>query len=413
MNKKINIIQFLPYFPPHKGGLETHAEEWGKWWVKKWYGEVYNVVTDFDQDIYLGDDEYEEIFINGEEIWYRKDWCDILVVPSIELISNFPVYKVWSKKYKVIKMYLESKINASKLNKEEQFMAISRTRFFTTSFVWWLFARKNKIKWTHVEHGSDYVKLSNVLKNVIAKVYDRIIWKWIFKNADGVVWVSRACREFIQKEFGRKEVSVIYRWFDFVNIDLNEVKEENLKEKYEWKIIVWFIWRLYKWKNIESLIKAYYLLDSNLKDKIQIVIVWDWEDLKRLNSLDIDNKIYFAGWKLFKNALKLQSQYDIHFHTSSPWWWLAGTLVQWMNFANIVISTPYEWAKEIVVDKKNWILLKDDSVEEMKRWLQYGIEQFWNKVTYLEENKKVIANEFMWEENIDKYYKLLNKWWKK
>jgi hypothetical protein len=35
--KKINIIQFLPYFPPHKGGLETHADEWGKWWVKKEY----------------------------------------------------------------------------------------------------------------------------------------------------------------------------------------------------------------------------------------------------------------------------------------------------------------------------------------------------------------------------------------
>jgi len=43
---KINIIQFLPYFPPHKWGLETVAEELAYHYVKAWYGEVINVTFD-------------------------------------------------------------------------------------------------------------------------------------------------------------------------------------------------------------------------------------------------------------------------------------------------------------------------------------------------------------------------------
>jgi len=48
MSQKINIVQFLPYFPPHKGGLETHAQERAKWRVKKWYGKVINITSNID-----------------------------------------------------------------------------------------------------------------------------------------------------------------------------------------------------------------------------------------------------------------------------------------------------------------------------------------------------------------------------
>ena len=47
--KKINIIQFLPYFPPHKWWVETVWEEIGKYWVKNDMWEFINVVTEFEQ----------------------------------------------------------------------------------------------------------------------------------------------------------------------------------------------------------------------------------------------------------------------------------------------------------------------------------------------------------------------------
>ena len=126
---KINIIQFLPYYPPHKWWLETHSQERSKWWRKKWYWNVINIITSFDQDFSL----WEAIVFRWEKIWYKKDWVENLIVPSSEIISNFPIYKIWTKRYKIIKEYLKLK-NID--------VVVTRTRFFLTSFIWWLFAIK-------------------------------------------------------------------------------------------------------------------------------------------------------------------------------------------------------------------------------------------------------------------------------
>ena len=398
MQEKINIIQFLPYFPPHKGGLETVAEEIWKYWVKNNFWDFINIVTEFEQKKELKNNE--KIIFEWEIIWYKKAWVEVLVCPSIELINNFPVYKFWDKKYKIIKKYIKNKIWENKNN----FRIITHTRFFLTSLFWWIFARKNKIKWIHIEHWSDYVKLSNKFKSFIAFVYDKILWKWIFKKADKILAISEACKSFINREFLDREIEVFYRGLD---IPEKLEKVENLKEKFKNKIIIWYLWRLYKWKNIETLIKAYYKLDNALQDKVQIVIVWDGEDFERLENLDKDNKIYFTWWKTFKEALAYQKQFDIHFHTSSPWWWLATTLLQAMHFWNLIVATPNEWAKEVIENNKNWFLLKNDSIEEIKRWIKLWVENLWKKEEFSIENKKIIEEKFKWKNNILKLYNLV------
>ena len=155
--RKINVIQFLPYFPPHKWGLETNVQEWWKWWVKKWYWKVFNIITDFDQDISL----WNQIVFEWKIIWYEDSWLENFIVPSFEIISNFPVYKFWSKEYRTILKYVKTK------NIE---LVISRTRFFLTSFIWWIYAKLNKINWMHIEHWSDYVKLNSSFKQNILQL---------------------------------------------------------------------------------------------------------------------------------------------------------------------------------------------------------------------------------------------------
>jgi glycosyltransferase involved in cell wall biosynthesis len=156
---KINIIQFMPYFPPHKWGVETVWEEIGKYWIKNGFWEFVNVVSEFEQSplsISPNGRDVEQVIFKWEVIWYKKDWYEILVCPSIEIINNFPVYKIWNKKYKLIIEYLREKTSPQPSPKwegvEQKWIVITHTRFFLTSFIWWLFARKNKIKWIHIEH---------------------------------------------------------------------------------------------------------------------------------------------------------------------------------------------------------------------------------------------------------------------
>jgi len=55
------------------------------------------------------------------------------------------------------------------------------------------------------------VKLSSKFKTKLSIIYDKIFGKWIFKKADKVLAISEACKNFINKEFIKREVSVFYR----------------------------------------------------------------------------------------------------------------------------------------------------------------------------------------------------------
>jgi len=200
---KINVIQFLPYYPPHKWWLETHAQEWAEYWVKKWYWKVINITTNIWTEY-----EWQNKIIKKE-----KAWIITYYLPSIELIWNFPIYKSWNKE---VRIFLKQLWQAAK---QENYFIITRTRFFLTSLIWWIFAKKSKLKWIHIEHGSWYVKLSSKFKTSIAYVYDKTIWKWIFKKANLVIPISKACKNFVTKLWWRniKLWPVIYRWFDFIN----------------------------------------------------------------------------------------------------------------------------------------------------------------------------------------------------
>ncbi len=396
--QKINIIQFLPYFPPHKWWVETVWEEIWINWIKNNFWDFINVITDFEQGSKI--EKGEIIIFENEIIWYKENNIIHLVIPSFEIINNFPIYKFGDKKtiliFKYLKLYLQQNKNIR---------VITHTRFFLPSLFWWIFAIKNKLKWIHIEHGSDYVKLWSKFKSKISYIYDRIIWAWIFKYSDKIIAISQACKNFVQNEFIYREVQVIYRWLE-INLDDNK-NIENLKEKFDWKIIIWFVWRILKWKNVDSLIKAYYLLPNNIKNKIQIVIVWNWEELKNLKNIDIENKIYFTWSKSFEEALLLQKQFYIHFHTSSPGWWLATTLLQAMQLWCFIIATPYEWALEVIKDWENGVLLSDDKIETFKNWIIKVLDNIDKKEDFAKVNKEIIKEKFNREQNILNLYNLI------
>ena len=409
--KKINIIQFLPYYPPHKWGLETHAQEWSNNWNRKWYWKVINITTNIWTEY-----KWKDKIIKIEE----DNWNTTYYLPSIEIISNFPIYKFWKKNIRNL---------FKELWKDKNNFIITRTRFFLTSFIWWIFVKKNKLKWIHIEHWSWYVKLSSKLKTFIAYIYDKLIWKWIFKKSNLVIPISNACKDFVLELWWSKIKlwPVIYRWFDFLNLvkenkldyEIEEVRK--IKEwKKEWKIILWFVWRIYKWKWVENIIQGLQkiqLEDSQKIEKIKLVVVGDWEDLERLKNLSkkywLENYIYFTWWKTFKEALAIQSQFNIHIHSSLPWWWLSWTLIQWMYLAPIVISSLNEGAKEIIWKNKAKAILiwnkESYSIIDMKEAIIKWIETFKKWEDFREVNKWFIEKTFDWNKNIEKYYLELEK----
>jgi len=401
--KKRNIIQFLPYFPPHKGWVETVWEEIWKYWVKNNFWEFVNIITDFEQEKKTSPQPspYEErvqeqIIFKWIIIWYKKDWVEVLVCPSIEIINNFPVYKIWDKKYWIIMQYLKEKTSPqpSPLEKREQeqnWRTITHTRFFLTSLIWWIFARKNKIKWIHIEHWSDYVKLSSKLKTSLSVIYDKIFWKWIFKKADKVLAISDACKSFINREFVDRKVEVFYRWI--------ELKELNLEKKGDLKLC--FIWRLVKLKWVEDLLKAY----KNLDLKIKLEIIWDWEEKNNLEKFVKENKLNI-DFLWFKDKIfieKYLAENKIILINPSYQEWLPTTVIEWLFYKNVVIASNVWWTKEIS-DEKDLILFKVWNIKELEEKITYLIKNYEKLVWKSYEELKW---KFSWKNNILKLYNLV------
>jgi glycosyltransferase involved in cell wall biosynthesis len=370
-------------------------------WKNFWAWEVVNVIWSSWQEEYMNSISSENyIYSNGYRLWYIENEIVHYVLPDFEIISTFPIPKFRTKTYRLI---------FKEISSYSPDIIVTRTRFFLLSLFAGLWAKLHGIQWAHIEHGSSYVTLSSRFKNLIARIYDQSIWRLVFVYADIVIPISGACQKFIEK-FTSRKIEIIHRWMVFPD-DLKPYRRENLQKKFKWKRIVWFVWRLYKRKNVSSLIQARYELhQNNAVEDIQLVIVWDWEDSDVIKELDVQNLIYFTGWVSFLESLAYQEQFDIHVHSSWPWWWLASTLLQGMGLWCTIVATPYEWANEVIVNGDNGILLQGSSVQDIKNGIIEAISLESEVIQSMrDKNYNIIINEFTRETVISKYKYIFQK----
>ncbi len=400
--QKINIIQFLPYFPPHKWWLETVAEELSCFYVSKWYWEIINIVFDVWQK--YDDENLDYIFNNTwKKIGYKQKWYIVYLIPAFDIISNFPVPKFWKKEFWEILGIPLSK-TFSQWKKGEKYIIQTHTRFFLSSFLWWLFAKYNKLKWVHIEHWSDYVKLWSKLNSKISYIYDRVIGKWIFSYADYIIAISEWVKDFVEKEFhpsyslsesNKNKIDVIYNWINFTPW----IKKDN------WDLIkIGFVWRLVSLKWVNFLIESFWDLSKKYKN-IELLIVWDGEEKQKLEKYVLENNIKNIVFLWFKNrqyiANEFLSQIDILVNPSYQEW-LPTTVLEWLLSKCVVVATNVGGTKEIS-NLDDLIIVEKWNILELEKWIEKAILKYkdFRWLSYLS-----IKEEFNWDENIDKYFTL-------
>lgn len=397
-NEKINIIQFLPYFPPHKWWLEIVAEEFSYFYVKNWYWNLINIIFDVRQEINnksvnLNEINYIELIKNKSWniIWYRQKGYIVYLLPSFDLISNFPFPKFWKKQFWEV-----LKIPVSQTDKGVKIIIQTHTRFFISSLLGWLFAKFHKLKWIHIEHWSDYVKLWSKFKSKISYIYDRIIWKWIFKKADRIVAISNWVKDFVQKEFIRKkEIDLVYNWINFTP-----------KTKiYNWNIIkIWFVWRLVKLKWVDLLLEVFKNLSKKFNN-IELEILWDWEEKISLEKYVFDNDLRNINFLWFKDREYIANEFlpkiDILLNPSFQEW-LPTTVLEGLLSECVVVATNVWWTKEIS-SFEDLIIVDSWNIESLEKWLEKAVL---NYKEYRGKSYKYVKENFDWNKSIENYFNL-------
>lgn len=91
----MRVAQFVPYFPPHKWGVETVAEEFSKYFISEKCWEVLNVTFSIGQKSLQS---------------YQQDGYKVLIIPAFDIISNYPFPKFWTPQFRSVLKQVKSGI---------------------------------------------------------------------------------------------------------------------------------------------------------------------------------------------------------------------------------------------------------------------------------------------------------------
>lgn len=377
MSKK--ILVFSPYYPPHVGGLESFAEELNQYLVK----------NNFEVKVLTPRLPGESL---EKEIRHNK--VEICRYPAWEIIPNYPIPSFWNKKCREI---------FRSILLERYDWIISHTRFFLISFLAGIWAKKRKVKWLHIEHGSDFVKLNSFWKSWLAKVFDLTLGKWVLQKADEVVTVSAASADFCKQIFPNRNYQVIYR-----GVDVNEsVDNLEIKEKYGNKSKILFAGRLIDGKGVVDLLKAV----KKIKQLNWVLfIVGDGPQKENLmeqtKKMGIDDKVIFFGQLERSVLLGILKIADIVVNPSYTEG-LPTVIVEAAKCGKAIVATDVGGTKEIIEDGKSGVLINPKDSLMLSEKLEMLINDSSLRKKLGETAKKNTKNKFDWETSIRDYINIL------
>ncbi len=224
------------------------------------------------------------------------------------------------------------------IDKDNTKYILSHIRFAPTSWLAFYLAKKRWIQYIHIEHGTGFLIHKNALIALVAKLIDLTIGKYIIRHADRVITVSEAGKKWVSEAFGRHDIEVIYRWFEFPIVERTKNSIPKLG----------FVGRLTGLKNIGGLIEAL----SEIQDEIwNLAIVGDGEERQSLEykvrNLWLASKIHFLGARSHEWIMReFYPTVDI-FVNPSLQEWLPTTVIEALGMGCQVIATDVGGTREI------------------------------------------------------------------
>ncbi len=364
------ILFFTTNFHPYLGGLENYVLELASRLVKK--GIKVDVLTYNVKGI----DEYEEYKGIG--------------------IYRIPCFDIMKDVYSLPRFNTDTKRILKELAKNEYDFVITQTRFFSSSWLGMRFARKNKIKHIHTEHGNVHVRHDNKIIQSLAWLYDMTIGKKIFRTAWKVIGISKACCNFAIK-MGAKPAKVV---LIHNSVDTNVFKpQEKEKMGLNYSFVISYVGRLIYAKGIQDLIEALWTVQRAL-----LLVVGKGPYIKELKKLAREKRVdvMFLGERKADEIIKYLNASDVFVNPSYSEG-LPTSVLEAGACGVPVIATDVGGTREIIGEQG--FLVKPHDVQALRK-----------KIFILKRDKELrerfgkgirekIKKEFDWDVGVDRYLK--------
>jgi glycosyltransferase involved in cell wall biosynthesis len=106
------------------------------------------------------------------------------------------------------------------------------------------------------------------------------------------------------------------------------------------------------------------------------------------------------GQKDFEEAKAIQKNFDIYIHSSYPGGGLSTSLLEAMALSNAIIASPYEGAKELIINKETGVLLSSNDPNEIKEALIVLINDEKLRRKLSKNAKEFVKKKFDWKEKV-------------
>ncbi len=378
----MKILAFNPYYPPHVGGLESHAAEFDREMIA-----LGHRVTVFTPRLPQSAPKTEE---NGNLLIVR--------FPAVEIVSNFPIPAFWRRAFWR---------QFAKIRRRNYDLVISRTRFFLTSFLALVYAKLNGTKLVHIEHGSDFVQLSSKFKNLVAWLYDMTLGRAVLRFSDLNVSISEAVRKFVAR-FDSRPSPVIYRGVCSDLVKKVSTPEQKIPtEKTE--TLIGYAGRLVANKGLDILIAAAEKLST---ENFALVIVGDGPEKDKLEKFSIEKglgrKIKFLGEKSRVETVKIIQDFDIFVNPSYTEGLPTGVL-EAAAVGCAVVATDVGGTNEIISNGENGFLIPPGDAEILAEKLKFLLENPACGKNLGQQASSSVLDRFNWKNSAIRYEKIFNR----
>ncbi len=377
----MNVCIFAANYLPNIGGIERYTYYLSKELIKM--GNTVTVVTN------------NVVGTVNEE-----------VSPENIKIKRFPCFNFLGGRFPVKKNTPISKKIYADLLKEDFDFVIINARFYLHSIMAAKFAKQKNIPCFTIEHGSTHLSVNNKLLDLMGGMLEHFITAILKRYCKDYYGVSQASCDW-SKHFNIKSKGVLYNAVDLKEIDeiLNNPvcsykKEYNIPEN---ATCISFTGRLIPEKGVVQLIEAFKQLD---KKDAYLFIAGDgplYEELKENNE-----RIFLLGKLNFNEVISLLKETDI-FCLPSVSEGFSTSCMEAVATKNFVITTETGGTKELIAGEQYGIIMKGNSVKEVKDALVKAIDDIDNRNSAVENAYNRLKEGFTWEKTAQKVAEIIKK----
>jgi len=306
---------------------------------------------------------------------------------------RLPVYSIWKNRYPFIKHNQTYRRLMRELKSYSIDHIIVNTRFHLTSHIGARLGRQNNIPVSLIEHGSAPLTLDNPLFDKGLDMIESMLTSHIRKNVDLVFGVSQAAVDHADKRFRLKTGGI---WYNSIDIDPNAA----FPTKNSKRITISYVGRIIKQKGVDTLLASVTEL-SRTYDNIRVNIVGDGPCLEELKSTFKAPNIQFHGRLSQEEVRKIDLKTDIFVYAPNHPEGLPSAILEAGLAGCAVIGSPQGGIKEIIVDKKNGLIV-NGTVKDLVAKLKTLIDNPKLRVELAKRLYDDIANKFSTKKVVDR-----------